>query len=416
MSFLKSSYYNAVATGITITTRLIVNKITALFIGPEGFAIYGQFKDFVALGISFCQLGTENGVIKHISENKSKPKELKKIISTSLKINTISSFVILALVLFFKKKISVLLFQDSLYENHIIIIGGSLFFIALHNLILSVLNGLQSLKKYIFISITSTILTSILSVISVYFYQLNGLIFSIALNHLVVFTISIMFALKKLNLKISVTDFNLKYFKKMLNFSLMSLSGMISLSLSLLFIRTLIINTEGTNAAGIWDSVWRISALYLLFLNSSFKFYILPTFSSLRNTELKSELFKIWKITFPVILVITCSIYFSMSFWIPFLFSKEFIAISSIILFQLLGDIIKIHSWTLGNILIAKSQTKGFVLTQIIWAIIFCFLSYLLIKSQGLQGITIAYFLSYLAHFLIQNIAVKNILWFPKNY
>lgn len=416
MSFLKSSYYNAFATGIGILTRLVVNKITALFIGPEGFAIYGQFKDFVALAISFCQLGTENGVIKYVSEQQSNPEELKKIISTTFRVHLITAISIITAVFIFKDFINNLLFENVYYGNFLIIISSSIFFIAFQNLILSILNGLQVLKKYVLISIFTTLLTGIVSMMGVYWFHLNGLIASIAINHVLVFLMTTIIIVKNSELQLSIFtgSFDLSYFKKLLHFSAMSLSGSISLSLTLLFIRTHITNTEGIIAAGLWDSTWRISALYLLFLTSSFKFYVLPTFAALKDKDLKPELLKIWKVTFPVIILITGGIYILKDFWIPLLFSKEFITIGSILIFQLLGDIFKIHSWTLGNILMAKSQTKSFVAIQITWAVLFSSLSYFLMNIYGLKGITIAYFFTCVVHFILQNIAVKNILWFPK--
>ncbi len=417
MSFIKSSYYNAIATGIGILTRLVVNKITALFIGPEGFAVYGQFKDFVALAISFCQLGTENGVIKYVSEQKENPEELKKIISTAFKVHLICALLLMSSVFLFKETLNRLLFENASYGNYIFISTVSVVFIALQNLFLSILNGLQILKKFVLITIFTTIITAVISVLGVYFYKLDGLILTIAINHIIVFLMTLWIILKSNHISISIFKerFSLNYFKKLLHFSAMSLSGMLSLSLSLLFIRTHIMNTSGIENAGLWDAAWRISAMYLLFLTSSFKFYMLPTFSAIDNSKLKAEIFKIWRITFPVILLITGGIYLLKDFWIPLLFSEEFITIGSILIFQLLGDIIKIHSWTLGNILMAKSQTKSFVAIQIAWAVLFSSLSYFLMNKYGLKGITMAYFFTCIVHFLLQNIAVKNILWFPKN-
>ena len=61
--------------------------------------------------------------------------------------------------------------------------------------------------------------------------------------------------------------------------------------------------------AGSWEAMWRISAMYLLFLITTFKFYLIPTFSKLNNLELKKEVFKVWKFVVPLIIVITLGVY-----------------------------------------------------------------------------------------------------------
>jgi PST family polysaccharide transporter len=157
--------------------------------------------------------------------------------------------------------------------------------------------------------------------------------------------------------------------------------------------------------------MWRISAIYLLFLTTTFNFYLLPTFSKLSGTQLKKEVFKIWFIVLPVILIIALTVYFLKDFVIVFLFSKEFLLINSLIAFHLLGDIIKINCWVLGNVLISKAKSKVFILFQIEWALAFSVFVFLFVKIYGFVGVSIAYFAAYLLHFILMNIYFRNLLW-----
>jgi PST family polysaccharide transporter len=157
--------------------------------------------------------------------------------------------------------------------------------------------------------------------------------------------------------------------------------------------------------------MWRISAIYIMFLTTTFKFYLLPTFSDISGKALKKEVFKVWTLSVPAIIIITLAVYFLKDFIIPLLFSKEFILINTILLFHLLGDAIKINSWVLGNILVAKANTKVFIIFQIGWAIMFCTLSIILIKTYGFVGVSIAYFLTYVLHFIAMNIYFRKLLW-----
>ena len=132
----------------------------------------------------------------------------------------------------------------------------------------------------------------------------------------------------------------------------MAVIGPTCLIVSTFIVRDYIFEEFGSDHAGSWEAMWRISAIYLLFLITTFKFYLIPTFSKLNDNELKFEVFKIWKVVIPIIIIITFGVYLTKDLIINILLSKEFILINSIIFFHLLGDIIKINCWVLGLSLI----------------------------------------------------------------
>ena len=173
----------------------------------------------------------------------------------------------------------------------------------------------------------------------------------------------------------------------------MAIIAPICLIAATFIIRYYIYDKFDSNYAGSWEAMWRISAIYLLFLTTTFKFYLVPTFTNLENNSLKKEVFKIWKTILPIIVIITLGVYISKDLIINILFTSEFNLVNSLILFHLLGDIIKINCWVLGNILVAKAKTNHFILFQLEWSIIFVFLSIIKVNIYGFVGLSIAYFI-----------------------
>ena len=213
----------------------------------------------------------------------------------------------------------------------------------------------------------------------------------------------------KLNFLNSV--FKLQHFKNLSNFSLMAIMAPICLVGATFTVRYYIYDEFDSNHAGSWEAMWRISAIYLLFLTTTFKFYLVPTFTNLENNSLKKEVFKIWKTILPIIVIITLGVYIAKDLIIDILFTSEFNLINSLILFHLLGDIIKINCWVLGNILVAKAKTNHFILFQVEWSIVFVVLSIILANIYGFVGLSIAYFSTYIIHFLLLNIYFRKLLW-----
>ena len=185
----------------------------------------------------------------------------------------------------------------------------------------------------------------------------------------------------------------------------------LSIPVSLLVVRKYIILKISLNAAGVWEGLWRLSAMYLMVLTTAFSTYLLPTFSILTGKRLQEEVFKVLKFVIPLSAFILTSIFILKDWLISLLFTKEFKTMSELFKYQILGDFVKILSWVMGNIIIAKAQTKAFISVQIGWSILFILLSIAFVNLYGLAGVTIAYFISCCANLLFMNIYFKKLLW-----
>ena len=102
----------------------------------------------------------------------------------------------------------------------------------------------------------------------------------------------------------------------------MAIAAPICLLSATFIVRYFVYDEFDSNHAGSWEAMWRISAIYLMVLTTTFKFYLVPTFTNLNNDQLKKEVFKIWKTILPVIFLITLGVYFSKDLIINTLFPK----------------------------------------------------------------------------------------------
>ena len=81
----KTSFWNGIATIIKIGTGLIINKIVAVYLGPAGVALIGQFANFTGMSNSIAGMGIGTGITKYIAEYHDDIVARKKILSTGLK-------------------------------------------------------------------------------------------------------------------------------------------------------------------------------------------------------------------------------------------------------------------------------------------------------------------------------------------
>ena len=413
MNFIKTSLYSGISTAISLLVRLISNKIVAVYLGTNGIFLLGQLKDFLRLSNVLSGFGIENGIIKYTSQFQESDEELKKILSTSFKIHLIFSLIFSILILFFSNIIAEYLSLDFESKFYFLVLSISVISFSIHTLLMSIINGIKRIKLYVTINVVSVVISAIIMITLVLKYAVIGALYALIINQIITLAVTcILFYLyKPFKISLLFSSFDFNYFKKLSSFSIMAITGPTCLIISTFIVRYYISDEFDTNFAGSWEAMWRISAIYLLFLISTFKFYLIPTFSKLNNEDLKEEVFKIWKVVIPIIVIITAGVYLLRDIIITVLLSKEFFLINEIIFFHLLGDIIKINCWVLGNILISKADTKAFVFFQIEWSVIFVILSYFLINAYGFWGVSLAYFITYIIHFSLLNIHLRKLLW-----
>ena len=413
MNFIKTSFLSGLSTGISLIARLISTKIVAIYLGTNGMFLLGQLKDFLRLSNTISSFGIENGIIKYTSEYEKQETELKGVIGTSFKINFFSAVFVSGLILIFKERVSDFL-QINFDQNfYFLILIISVISASINTCFLSIYNGLKKIELYVLINIFSNVLSATLIILLVLKMKIIGAFYALALNQILSLLINILFYLyfKPFKIKWILESFLKENLKKLSKFSIMAIAGPSCLIISTFIIRDHIYNEFGSDYAGSWEAMWRISAIYLLFLITTFKFYLIPTFSKVNDNKLKSEVFKIWKVTIPIIILITVAVYMTRNIIIDLLLSKEFILINVIIFFHLLGDIIKINCWVLGNIMISKADTKSFVFFQVEWSTLFILFSYLFIEMYGFVGVSISYLVTYVIHFGLLNLYYRKLLW-----
>ena len=416
MNFIKTSIYSAASTTISLLVKLITNKVIALYLGTNGMFLMGQLKDFLKIGNTLGTMGIETGTVKYTSELNNKEKDFKDLVSTSFKIHLYSSLIIIGLILIFYNYLTLSLSKEVSEMNNYLfkyLLCLSIVSFSIQTFIMSVLNGLKKIKIFILINIIATIISGGVLIFLVINYFTIGAYYALILSPIITLITALVICmfLKPFKLNFLSSVFKIEHFKNLSNFSLMAIMAPICLVGATFTVRFYIYDEFDSNHAGSWEAMWRISAIYLLFLTTTFKFYLVPTFTNLENNNLKKEVFKIWKTTLPIIIIITLGVYISKDLIIDILFTSEFNLVNSLILFHLLGDIIKINCWVLGNVLVAKAKTKHFILFQVEWSVVFVILSIILANIYGFVGLSIAYFTTYIIHFLLLNIYFRKLLW-----
>ncbi len=401
MSLVKTSLLSFIATSVKMLSLLVINKVVAVTIGPSGVALIGQFQNFSQIAMTVSQGGLNQGVIKYTAEFRDDQVKLSALFSTAFKTALVCSLIVGAFCVFASSYLSQYFLKSNDYEYIFVLFGVLLPLFVINQLLLSILNGLKALGLFISNNIIQSLYGLVVTSLLVWFFGLHGAFIALVTNQSVVLLILVWrlrhFAM--IRLKMFLTSYSAEQLKKLGSFTLMALTSAITIPVSHLIIRNHIADNLGWEAAGYWQSIWYISSIYLLVITTVLSIYFLPTISALADRkDIRRELIEGGKIVLPIVCCLSFFLYLLRDTVVVVLFSDEFRQVNSLFFWQLLGDVIKIASWLLGIILIAKAKTKMVIGSEVIFPICFALLSIWLTTFMQLQGVVLAYFITYVLH------------------
>ena len=403
MTLIKTSVLTGISTVIKLVSAFVINKVIALYIGPSGLAIVGQLQSFTSIITTFSNGAISSGIVKYTAEYQD-IEEKKKIFSSSIVISLICSLIISIFLFTFSGYLSELILKDIQYSSVFIIFGATIFLFALNMVLISILNGQKEIKKYVLVNIAGSIFSLVFTSILIMQLNLMGALYAMVLNQSVMFFVTLAFVIKS-------SWFKLEYFKqgldkeslsKLSKYSLMAIVSALTVPVSHLIIREYIGENLGWDSAGYWQGIWYISTMYLMLVTTTLGVYYLPRLSEIQdNKELRKEIFSGYKIIMPIVILASLIIFLLKEYVILIAFSKDFMPMMELFAWQLIGDVIKIASWLLAYLMLAKAMTKVFIYTEVLFSALFVGLSILFVDKFGLVGITYAYALNYLLYLVM---------------
>lgn len=418
MALIKTSVLTAISTAIRMGNGFVLTKIVAIYTGPSGLAFIGQFQGLSAIVMGLANGATSTGIVKYTAEYQQDEGRKRKLFSTAFVMSLFFSFFISMALAVFRKNLSTAIFKTDEYSDVFLIFSFTVFFFALNLLLLSVLNGLKEIKKFTIVNIVSSFVgLGLTSLLIVWLGFRGALISNVTVQSIMFFvTLSFVCKTKWVRIEYFLQGIDKEYLVKLSKYSLMSIISVISVPASHMFVRDYIGETISWEAAGLWQGVWRISDVYLMLITTSLGVYYLPRLSEIQDKhELKNEVFYVYKMILPVVIVLATLIYLFREQIVLILYSGKFLGMKELFMFQLIGDVVKIASWILGYIMVAKAMMKMFIATEIIFVTTFVLFSIYFIDRYGLIGATYAFFINYLIYLITLVIyAMDN--YYRKNF
>ena len=386
---------NSISVAASFLLGVLSSKIISIFLGTSGMALMGSFRNFALMVKSIATLGISNSIVKLFVEHKEDKKELSVIYSTFFWLFLLISFLLTAAILLFSRPISFFLFYTDSFINPIRFFGLLLPLMVINTFWLAIYNGLEKYKSIVIIQIISNVLVFGITALLIWKQNILGGLLSIAIGEILMVAVTFLFVRRD----IDYFRFDLqkimskKYIKIIKKFSVMALLSAVIVPLTLLFIRSNIVQSYSIREAGIWDAVTRLSSFYMMFFSSGLSLYYMPKLASIHTEgEFKTELKSYFKIFVPLFLLMLIVIYFAKNLILKVAFTEEFSSITDLLIWQFAGDFIRILTLAFGFQIVVKTMMKRYFIGEIAFNLSYFLLSVFLLEKFGIRGVLQAYF------------------------
>lgn len=417
---LKITSLNSGAIGVRAVLGVLSGRIVAEKLGPAGVALIGDIRNLIPMIQSFSTLGMFNGIVKYVAEHKENKEELLKLFSTAFVWLLFSSLITFFILFFGASYWNELIFSaENDFSFVFKVLALAVPFIAMNRVVNGVINGLSAYKKFVKIELISYCLGIVLLITLLYYKNLNGALFAIAILPILQFSILFYFFSKTLKeyLDYKNVTFSIPYKNKLLGFTIMSFVATLLSNFVEIDLRGHLKNQISDADAGYWTAMTNLSKQYLMFSSAILTLYVIPKFSKIeRSIDFRREVLNIYKTLLPLFALGMIIIFVLKDWVIDITHGEEFLAMKPLFKWQLLGDFIKIASIIIAHQFFAKKMVKQFIITELISLVLFYGLSSYFIKSMGAEGIVFAHLLRYMIcfplviFFLRKNLFGNNII------
>lgn len=171
-------------------------------------------------------------------------------------------------------------------------------------------------------------------------------------------------------------------------------------ALSLVFIRAVIIDREGLQAAGLYQAAYAISAMNVSLVLSAMAADYFPRLSAIEGDREAANRLVNQQLRAAILLgaPILAALVALAPLVLQLFYSSAFAPASAMLRWQVAGELLKFPGWALGFLLVARRDTGRFLVTETLFVAAYLGGTMLLLPLIGLAGAGLAYLGAYLIY------------------
>lgn len=400
---VKSSVLIGGSAVIGLAVTMIRTKAIALILGPAGFGLMGLFTSIADLTRSVAEVGINSSGVRQIAEavGTGDSQKIARTITILRRTAIALGLIGAAVLLVFAQQISRITFDSPRYASGIRLLSLAVFFRLVAEGQGALIQGLRRLGDLARINIIGAVIGTIAAVPLVFWLGSDGVALALV-------AVAITGALTSWHYSRKVVVEKPQWAASQVRHELHGLlrTGLAFMASNFLVmgtsyaVRLLVTHHDGIAAAGLYQAAWTIGGLYVGFLLQAMGADFYPRLVGMISdhecsNQIVNEQTQIGMLIAVPGVLLTISL---APLVIILIYSREFLGAVEVLRWVCLGMVLRIVSWPIGFIVVAKGRQALFFLTEFAWTVASLLLAWWAVSAFGVVGAGLAFFLSYVFH------------------
>lgn len=414
---LKSTAVIGGSSVINIVFAAVRNKAIALLLGPDGVGLMGLFNTIADLVQTVASLGVQASGVRQVAEavgtgdNDRIARTAIVLRRVSLALGLLGALLLAGLSL----PIAQFTFGDHGHAAGLVVLSLAVFLKLVSAGQTALLQGLRRISDLAWINIVGAIAGTVISVPIIYYLGERGIVPSLVTVAAATLAISWWFS-RKVSLASPATTLTQtrRETKVLLKLGFAFMASAVLTSGAAYAIRLIILRLGGFEAAGLYQAAWALGGLYAGFILQAMGTDFYPRLTAVCEdngacNRLVNEQAQISLLLAGPGLMATLT---AAPLIMVVFYSSEFHAAADLLRWICLGMMLRIASWPMGFIVVAKGRQNIFFWTEVAATAVHVGLAWLLVTLFGLTGAGVAFFGLYVWHTLVIYLIVRQMSGF----
>lgn len=413
----KSSALIGGSSVINVAIGIIRTKAMAVLLGPAGFGLIGVYGSIIDLAHSLAGMGINSSGVRQIAaavgaeDTNRIARTVVVLRRTSIVLGVVGAVVLAAL----SWQISDLTFGSPERAAAVVLLSLAVLFRLVSDGQGALLQGMRRISDLAKISVFGALFGTIVSIVFVYFWHEDGVVLALVAIAAMSVVTSWWYSRKVQFQPPSMTVSEIKeetVALLKLGFAFMA-SGFLLMGAAYT-VRMMVIRLVSLEAAGYYQAAWTLGGLYVGFILQAMgaDFYprltAVAPYNELCNRMVNEQTQVGLLLAGPGVIG---SLVFTPLVTAVF-YSDQFEAAVEILRWICLGAALRVITWPMGYIIIAKGEQTIFFLAELAWTVMNIGLSWICLRSFGLMGAGVAFFGSYVFHAMLIYPIVRHLSGF----
>ncbi|HWQ91488.1 MAG TPA: O-antigen translocase [Clostridia bacterium] len=421
---LKSSALIGGSSLMNIGIGIIRTKALALLLGPAGVGLLGVFNSIADLARSIGTIGISSSGVRQVAEAAGSGDTLKlaRTVKTLRWLSVVLGAAGALLLLALAYPVSLFSFQDAGYTGSVALLALAVFCGSVTAGQTALIQGVRRIRDLALNSVLGALYGTIASILIIYFFRRSGVVPSIVCVALAGVATSWWYS-RKIHVESVRVGFRglSAEVGALLKFGVVFMaSGVMTMAVGYL-VRIIVIRCLDEESAGYYQAAWALGGLYVGFILQAMGADFFPRLTSAAKDNRECNRLVNEQAEVSLLLAgpgLLATLTFA-PYVIQVFYSSKFGPAVEVLRWICLGMILRIVTWPMGFILVAKGSRAPFFWSELFTSAVQILLAWVCVRAFGLKGTGIAFFCGYLFYWgLIYCIvrSVSGFRWSPINF